>query len=235
MHTLLPKWLGLIAGVATLMFSLTSKADMGDISRIYHSKPAFNHIEICYGGGCVEHQVSTINADDWQIIVQVFKAVNNAQQERAAIAQAIGLLEFIMGKKIGTTTDRAGTFDSRHYKNQLDCNDEAINSTTYMRLMQQEGLMQFHAIEDMRTRDFFFTAWPHSTAVIHEVESGERFAVDSWFYDNGFPATIIPFALWKSGYVPQDSPIVKSSAIAHVVTDEVHTDATFAHESETSH
>jgi hypothetical protein len=59
----------------------------------------------------------------------------------------------------------------------------------------------------MRTRNFFFTGWPHSTAVIHEQISGNRYAVDSWFYDNGEPATIVPFDVWKSGYIPEDSPL----------------------------
>jgi hypothetical protein len=31
--------------------------------------------------------------------------------------------------------------------------------------------------------------------------------VDSWFYDNGEPATIVPFDVWKSGYIPEDSSL----------------------------
>ncbi len=54
--------------------------------------------------------------------------------------------------------------------------------------------------------DAYFTGWPHTTAVIHESASGQRYAVDSCFYDNGFPATIVPFEVWKAGYIPADSP-----------------------------
>lgn len=89
----------------------------------------------------------------------------------------------------------------------MDCNDEAINTTTYIRLMQYYGLIKLHEAEDMRTRSFFFNGWPHTTAVIHNKTTGERYAVDSWFYDNGIPATIVPFDLWKSGYIPLDSPV----------------------------
>jgi hypothetical protein len=118
-------------------------------------------------------------------------------------------MEKIVGAKNGTSTDHAGTFDNADYAGQLDCNDEAINTTTYLRLLKINGLMNFHAIEDMRTRNFFFTGWPHTTAVIREIKTGERYAVDSWFYDNGRPATIVPFAQWKDNYQPADSPIDK--------------------------
>ena len=33
--------------------------------------------------------------------------------------------------------------------------------------------MQFHEVEDMRTRNFFFTGWPHTTAVIRDIKTGE--------------------------------------------------------------
>ncbi len=29
-----------------------------------------------------------------------------------------------------------------------------------------------------------------------------RFAVDSWFYDNGLPAAILPLADWNAGHSP---------------------------------
>ena len=72
--------------------------------------------------------------------------------------------------------------------------------------------MQFHEIEDMRTRNFFFTGWPHTTAVIREIKTGARFAVDSWFYDNGVAATIVPFDQWKANFQPPDSPVGKPRA-----------------------
>lgn len=75
--------------------------------------------------------------------------------------------------------------------------------------MRHYRLINLHEVEDMRTRGFFLNCWPHSTAVMHEKSTGERFAVDSWFYDNGVAASIVPFKLWKSGYIPEDSPVRK--------------------------
>ena len=195
-------------------FSQCGYADIHDMSRIFHSSPSISSFEICHSGGCAEVSQVSLSEEEWQQVRAVFakNAVNGAE-ERAQIAQVIGVLESLVGNKIGTSGDLAGTFGNSDHKGQLDCNDEAINSTTYMRLLANNGLMQLHAVEDTRTRNFFFTGWPHSTAVIHDIKTGERFAVDSWFYDNGHAATIVPFAQWKAGYKPDDSPIGKTRIV----------------------
>ncbi len=198
---------------ALIGFSQSSYADIHDMTRIFHSTPTLAAFEICHSGGCADVSAVSLSAEEWQQVSAVFvNKAKNAAEERTQIATAIGVLETLVGVKTGTSGDLAGTFGNSHYKGQLDCNDEAINSTTYMRLLASNGLMKLHAIEDTRTRNFFFTGWPHSTAVIREIATGERFAVDSWFYDNGHAATIVPFALWKSGYIPNDSPIGKPRA-----------------------
>lgn len=192
-------------------------AAVSDITRIYHQTPTLEAFDICFGGGCAEIKQVSLSAEEWRKVKAVFMDSNspqmNAEQERKKIANAIGVLETIVGLKIGTSKDLAGTFNNAAYPGQLDCNDEAINTTSYMRLMRTNNLIKLHEIEDMRTRNFFFTGWPHTTAVIHEMASGQRFAVDSWFYDNGKAATIVPFELWKSGYVPTDSPLSRSHEV----------------------
>lgn len=201
----------LIISLILLCLCQSALGALADISRIFHSTPSLNQLEICQGGGCYEVSQTSLSDDDWLPIEQIFSPLaNNAEEERVKVSQAVGMLEEIIGNKIGTISDLAGTFDNSNYKGQQDCNDEAINTTTYMRLLQQAGYLQFHSIEDTRTRNFFFTGWPHTTAVIHENATGARFAVDSWFYDNGHPATVVPFAVWKANFQPADSPIGKA-------------------------
>ena len=201
----------LFFSVITLGINNDALAALSDISRIFHQTPSLNQFEVCQGGGCAQINQISISQAEWKNVVQLFTIrATNAAEERLQISQAVGLLEQIVGTKNGTLGDRAGTFDNSDYQGQLDCNDEAINTTTYMRLLKLNGLMQLHEIEDMRTRNFFFTGWPHSTAVIRDIKTGERFAVDSWFYDNGHAATIMPFKTWKANFQPADSPLGKS-------------------------
>jgi hypothetical protein len=198
----------LFSVVSLSLISINATAAISDISKIYRETPTLESLDVCFGGGCAENRHISINKQEWTQVVSIFASkTEGAALERKEIADAVGMLETIIGAKIGTSEDRAGTFNNSKFPNQLDCNDEAINTTTYMHLMQYYGLIKLHEAEDMRTRNFFFNGWPHTTAVIHEKATGERFAVDSWFYDNGVPATIVPFELWKSGYIPVDSPV----------------------------
>ena len=188
--------------------SILAHAELSDISRVFRQTPQLNAFEICQGGGCAKVSKTALTDLEWNAVTHIFnKPALNAEEERQKIAQAVGMLEDLVGKKIGTAGDLAGTFFNGNLTGQQDCNDEAINSTTYMRLLKQNGLMPLHEIEDMRTRNFFFTGWPHTTAVIREIKTAERYAVDSWFYDNGHAATIITFKQWKANFQPEDSPI----------------------------
>lgn len=205
-HRLIPYFLSII--LAALSFS--AQADLNNVTRIFHQTPTLGQFEVCQGGGCLETNQLSINDAEWRGVMQIFNSkATSAEEERLQIAKAIGEFERIVGSKNGTAADLAGTFFDGKLAGQLDCNDEATNTTTYMRLLKSNGFMQFHEIEDTRTRNFFFTGWPHTTAVIRDIKSGERYAVDSWFYDNGKPATIVAFAKWKANYKPDDSPIGK--------------------------
>lgn len=196
-----------------LGISFTAHADLSDVTRIFRQTPTLSQFEVCQGGGCLETNQLSMNDAEWRNVLQIFntKAIK-AEEERAQIAKAIGEFERIVGAKNGTAADLAGTFFDGKLTGQLDCNDEAINTTTYMRLLKANGLIALHEIEDTRTRNFFFTGWPHTTAVIRDIKTNERYAVDSWFYDNGKPATIVTFAKWKANFRPEDSPIGKAKS-----------------------
>jgi hypothetical protein len=71
-----------------------------------------------------------------------------------------------------------------------------------LKLLQQEGLLKHHAVQDQATRFGLLAGMPHTTAVILDVEARQRYAVDSWFFDNGKAPVIIPLAEWKSGWRP---------------------------------
>lgn len=80
-----------------------------------------------------------------------------------------------------------------------------INTTTYLYMMQQDGLLQWHRLRDPLTRGFFFFGWPRTTAVIEARGDHSLWAVDSWFYDNGLIPEILPLEQWKEGWSPARS------------------------------
>lgn len=195
---------------ASAAFPLALQADAPAMTAVLRQEVEVARFPFCDGGTCAEVRFVGLEENEWAEVRAMFMPPpETAEAERRVLREAIGLLERIVGPKTGTATDRAGTFGNSAWAGQLDCNDEAANSTTYMRLMAADGLLRFHRIEDTRTRGGFLFFGRHSTAVISETvsetASGRHYAVDSWFYDNGHPAEILPLEQWKNGWKPAES------------------------------
>ncbi len=196
----------LLAALSCLFCSRYALADEAVMTRVLRQQATPAGFDMCHGGGCAEVSHVALSAEEWQQVLAVFQPLpQTAAAERSCIAQALGVMETLVGAKTATSTDRAGTFGNSAYPGQLDCNDEAINTSNYLKMLQQAGVLRFHALIDIHRRGYFVHGWPHSTAAIQELASGERYAVDSWFYDNGAPAQVVPMELWKSGWKPADA------------------------------
>jgi hypothetical protein len=168
--------------------------------------PTTERFEHCHGYGCKFIVPIEMTKADWKPIEKIFKpAPKNAQSERAAITKATALFEQLAGAATKTTTDQAGTF-RKLGDDQLDCVDESTNTTTFMDMMAQKGLIRFHTVQPptMRLPIIHAGRWPHQTAVLRETATGELYAVDSWFRDNGAPSDVISLKEWKDGWKPNN-------------------------------
>lgn len=191
---------------ALLFFPFAAAADADAMTRVLKETPTPQGFSFCWGGTCAAIEQIGLTAEEWSRVRAMFGPLPpDAESERETVRAAIGLLESIVGPKTGTAGDRAGTFGNSAWPGQLDCNDEATNTTSYMRMMRADGLMRFHEILDTKTRGGFLIFGRHSTAVIAEIGSMKKFAVDSWFYDNGQPATVLPLGIWQAGWKPDNS------------------------------
>ncbi|ATI02273.1 MULTISPECIES: hypothetical protein [Cycloclasticus] len=161
--------------------------------------------EVCYGYGCKTVQTVTLDDAQWFTIEQLFSPkAASAKIERQQLSLAIAQMETFIGGITHTQDDLPGTFAAffQDRSHQMDCVDEATNTTLYLRLFRERGLMRFHKEGYRINRGFFLNGWPHTSAVIEQLDSGKRFAVDSWFHKNGIKPEIIPIDLWYSGWHP---------------------------------
>lgn len=166
----------------------------------------------CQGYGCPGYKNVVLNKRDWAIIEKAYgKKAKNAAEEREKAAQAIGAFERVVGPLTGTDVDVKGTFTAmgagKMGQGQLDCVDESTNSTIYLMLLKQKGLLNFHEIEQPQVRWPILSGrgWMHQTAVLTEKETGEQYAIDSWFEDNGAPAHVVPLERWRNGWHPEEA------------------------------
>lgn len=166
------------------------------------SMKSFPH---CQNYGCTTVKKVELNQHDWNIIETSFgKKTKNAGQERDKIAKTIGIFEQLVGPLTGTGNDREGTF-LQTGAGQLDCVDESTNTTVYMMLLKEAGLIRFHDIGQPQVRYPLISGrgWMHQTAVITEKETGQGYAIDSWFEDNGAAAYVVGIEEWRNGWHPR--------------------------------
>ncbi|MEK7437740.1 MAG: hypothetical protein AAB150_12750 [Pseudomonadota bacterium] len=168
------------------------------------TEPDPAQFNICFDHGCASLAWVKLSTEQWQRVRSVFAlSADSAAKEREQIRSAVALLETIVGAMTGTSTDKGGNWAGWGLPGQMDCIDESTNTTIYLRMLQKDGLLRWHQAGDRATRWTPFT-WPHTTAVIEERDSLLRWAVDSWFLDNGEPPFALPLPTWRDGWKPDN-------------------------------
>lgn len=165
--------------------------------------PTPGNFSVCYDHHCASLDNLSLAPPEWKSVSRLFARQSaNPAIERKQIAQAIARLEKIAGRHNGAANDKGGDLKGLGQPGQMDCIDESINTTTYLRMLKNKGLMRWHTVEDRATRGWFIQGWPHTTAVMRDKRSGQLYAVDSWFLDNGKLPFIVPLEKWKDGWDP---------------------------------
>jgi hypothetical protein len=160
---------------------------------------------VCSGFGCAHDTAVHLAPDEWGEVRHIFAEVPaDAAEERNRIRAAIARLETLVGAKAGTANDAPGAaiiaLDTR---GQMDCIDEAYNTSTYLRLLAEDGLLRFHSVGQPVLRGHLIDRWPHNTATIADTGTGSAYAVDSWFHGNGQAPEIVPLDMWLAGWSPE--------------------------------
>jgi hypothetical protein len=196
--------MALLAVVSCACAGIVEKNAYEFIERYGNKNPVPSSFSICYAHGCILSAEVRLTDEEWSTVRQAFRPdAADAEGERRYIAKAIGIIETIVGRHTGTDGDKGGTFAGIFRKNQMDCMDEAVNTTTYLAMMKNDGLLPFHDLIGTTNRGYFiWRGWPHIAAVIAEKKTGAEYVVDSSFLDNGNPAFIIPLHQWKNGWRP---------------------------------
>ena len=148
--------------------------------------PRGNTVTVCHAHGCQKQETFTFSAADissLSALMENTRASDTPHEERRAISYAIAWMERRVGPATGTANDRAslGFFNA---SGQLDCVDEATNATSYMIVLQNNGLLRHHVVIRPYSKASFFR-WPHFAAMIKERHTGRVYAVDSGVGPNG--------------------------------------------------
>lgn len=209
--------------LVSLLLLLAGCQAMAERQVAYLIKPdaaPLTGFDVCHGSRCKVRTRVILADEQWAEVRGEFAGVTDALAERKAIRGAIGLMERLVAEPTGTGSDVGDNIFARDQSTQLDCIDETVNATTYLRMMAADGLLRFHSVELPAHRGGMVSA--HNTAVILDRASGKRYAVDPSFFDNGNPAVVLTLDTWLTGWRPGDSPPdigeVSASALPVVAT-----------------
>ncbi|MBE0624421.1 MAG: hypothetical protein IH606_06385 [Burkholderiales bacterium] len=158
-------------------------------------------LTICYNYGC--HAKAPVLYSDAQLepLRLQLAAAGDAAAEREAISVVIGRMYAIAGEQTPVRHDRGGNYADGGDNGRMDCIDHSTNTSAFLALLQARGWLRLHEVLEpfMRTR---FIIADHWAARIRERETQKVFIVDSWFFDNGQPALVLPFEDWLAGKTP---------------------------------
>jgi len=158
-------------------------------------------VTICYNYSCaVEAQVH-INGTELAELNQLFANVRFAASERESIRLAMGYMGVIAGAQTPIFRDKGGNDNEEDVEGRMDCIDHSRTTTAYLRFIEARGWLQFHRVlEPIHRAPLLLN--DHWSARIEDTTTGEQFAVDTWFLDNGEPALIYPIREWLKGASP---------------------------------
>lgn len=200
-----------------LLLCLTACSNAAEERRVAKLLPhEVSHAElsVCSGSGCAVRSPVRLGGGDWSKVDAVFGVPpSNPAEERRRIGLAIGIIEILVGPQAGTQRDLGRNASAQDQSEQLDCVDEAVNTTTYLRLIAERGLLRWHEVALPANR-LLDLVEAHNTAVVTDTTTGIAYAVDSWFYDNGAPAMVLPLVTWRNGWDPADGDRLPPDGLA---------------------
>ena len=154
---------------------------------------------------------------DWAEIEAAFTPrAATAAQEREQIRQAVALMEMRAGRSTPAREDRGRNATVPETMGQMDCINESTNTTTYLRLFEQQGLLHHHVVLGRAYRAPVLLD-AHYSAQILEIATSERYVVDSWYLANGLPPIVQPVGEWGRKVWPV--PAAASPAPSAPATD----------------
>jgi hypothetical protein len=152
-------------------------------------------VTICYNYGC--HVTVTVDFTPGQLEVlqRMFAGVKDAEEERKVLGRAIGRMYFFAGEKTPIWRDHGLNYRDNGVDGKMDCIDHAHNTNEFLVLLKRHELLRFHNVH-ARLRRMQFVFADHWTARISDIGTGAEYAVDSWFFDPGEPAAVMPVKDW---------------------------------------
>ena len=165
------------------------------------SPPTTRMVIVCHNFGCAQRTPVGLSPGDLATLSSLLAPGRaSADAERKAVAAAAAWFDRRVGPEAGTTrrVARATGLGGQSTAGQMDCIDTSRNSTSLLLILEQLHLLRHHKVEGPEARGFVLDGrGPHATAVLTDIHTGRKWAVDSWTHKYGERPDVIPLDVWK--------------------------------------
>jgi len=191
---------GLLLAVMAPVQATPLSADVVSMfERLSLPVPRPPNVLICHGFGCYYRTPIGFGAGDRARLQSILAGGRGSPAaERKAIGDAYAWFEKRVGPEAGTSKAIARTTPGySRDRGQFDCFDKTHNATELLSMLAHLGLLRHHAIDVPQSRGYLINLRQHhTTAVIRETKSGQRWSVDGWTRANGQRPDIMPMEKW---------------------------------------
>jgi hypothetical protein len=165
------------------------------------SLPTPNMVVVCHGFGCDRRTVVGLSAGDRARLADILAGGRaSADAERRAVAAATAWFDRRVGPAAGTTHRIARANGMTQQAGQMDCIDTSRNNTGLFLILDQLHLLHHHKVEAPEARGFLLDGrGPHATAVLTDIHTGRKWAIDNWTRKYGEQPEVMPLDKWMSG------------------------------------
>jgi hypothetical protein len=163
--------------------------------------PSPRSVIFCHGFGCVFRTEIGLGPAVHSRMSQMMAAGRaSADAERKAIARTEVWFEKRVAPLTGTgkAKARSGGMMLGGDPTQFDCIDATSNTTSFLIVLGQLGLLRYHDIDAPISR-IFTGGGPHFTATIKDRKTGQGWTVDPWTHDHGELPDVWTVERWKDG------------------------------------
>ena len=196
-----------------LMAALAACAEHRDylsahyLDQYAESDPRPAQFHECHGFSCAVPSPVSLQPADWRRVRAIFMPPSkDAGSERRRIASAVALMQRLVGAQTGTSAHQWTHKDMMILPNlgdptQLDCIDEAVNTWTYMRMMERDGLFRFNHVASLAFAGSPLDPNPRNAAVLQE-RDGTYYVLDPSLVDSGVAPPVLPLTAWLASWPP---------------------------------
>jgi hypothetical protein len=178
-------------------------------------------LSVCYNWSCNNITRLQLSTDELAEVKRYMDACAGDRLFERLQRLRIGVwrMEVLVKQHIPELANDLAVNDQEYALNgRTDCVDNATNTTTFLSILSDLGVLQGWAVGKSSVRDRL-TKDVHWTATVIDEGNGRQWAVDSWFRPHGHLPFVSPLSDWAAGRKPWEPPLSELNPYPRLIND----------------